>query len=52
MVGVDLSPKMLAQAKKKLVYDKLYGGDLREWVKEEAAKRYVFLAFPITSPLL
>jgi len=52
MVGVDLSPKMLAQAKKKLVYDKLYGGDLREWVKEEAAKRYVFLVFPITSPLL
>jgi len=39
MVGVDLSTKMLAQAKKKLVYDELYGRDLREWAKEEAAKR-------------
>ncbi|KAM3568190.1 hypothetical protein VYU27_009683 [Nannochloropsis oceanica] len=38
MVGVDLSPKMLAQAQKKLVYDELYDRDLREWVKEEATK--------------
>jgi len=52
MVGVDLSPKMLAQAQKKLVYDELYDRDLREWVKEEATKRYLRLALLPSLPRL
>lgn len=36
MVGVDISPKMVEQAKKKLVYDELHVGDLREWVAAQA----------------
>ena len=39
MVGVDISPNMLAQAKKKLVYDELIAADLREWAKEQAAAK-------------
>lgn len=39
MVGVDLSPKMVEQAKKKLVYDELHVGDLREWVAEQARQQ-------------
>lgn len=42
MVGVDISPKMLAQAKKKVLYDELVERDILEFIadKEKIPEKY------------
>ena len=44
LVGVDLSPKMIAQADKRAIYDELAVADLLEWLGQQEAASFDLLA--------